>query len=471
MPRKKIKNPVTLFYPNKLSVRDLRLEVVNYYQSGNHSGNYKGNTKERDYYLFFHMLVEPYLCLHPVDSKYIQIHSDIIQDVFGRDYPKVISALVKHAYILVDDYSSEYLGICKSYAVHPRLMDETQPLLTVDIEYDTVLNNKLDRIGNVNLTKVSDTLSQEMLDEGRQHVKAMTSQLILVPSKEALAYVQAQYEAEGNPNPPHAYFHHFNYNPMRGGCIDKFGKRMHSLITKMPKVIRACLRFKSAPDMPTKEGDFVNSQPYFLSVINSALIALFAPECYSAIPVYERYRGEDDFVEFAQLCSTGKIYEEFIRLYRETYNESYGSDDDEARNITKTLIYSAFFSDYEQTEKGLGAKSSRTDFSQVKKNFFQLFKTEFESVYLLFAELKSLYWSFTVNSKGERKQYANNCLLAQRVESGIMYERVIPNLLAHGITDVVTVHDCIIVKECDIIAAKAVMTDTFSQLNLSPKIK
>lgn len=470
MPRKKIKKPVTLFYPNELSVRELRLEVVNYYRSENHSGGYLGKTKERDYYLFFHILVERYLRLEACDSKYIQIHSDIVQDVFGRDYAKVISALAANKYILVDEYYCELFGICRSYAIHPRLMTESKPLLAVEIEFDTVLHNKLDRIGHVNLTKPFDAQSQEMFDDGREHVIAMTSQLMLVPSEEALAYVQACYEAEGNPNSPYAYFHHFNYNPMRGGGVDKFGKRVHSIITRMPKIIRACLRFKSAPDMPTKEADFVNSQPYFLSVIDSTLIGLFAPECYSAIPIYERYRGEDEFVKFAQLCSTGWIYEEFISLYRKTYNESYGSDDDEARNITKTLIYSAFFSDYEQTEKGLGAKSSRTDSSRIKKNFFQLFKTAFEPVYRLFVELKALYWSFTVNSKGERKQFANNCLLAQRVESGIMYERVIPNLLAHGITDVVTIHDCIIVKECDTIAAKEVMTETFAQLSLSPKI-
>ncbi|GAB3572940.1 hypothetical protein GCM10027345_04940 [Hymenobacter daeguensis] len=349
-------------------------------------------------------------------------------------------------------------------------MDESKPVLVFNSEYDTVLHNKLERIGTLNLTKPADKDNPTPLDEGRQHIIAMTHQLLLKPDAAATAYVQAQYDATGNVNSPAAYFHHWNTNPMRGCCMDKFGRRMHSDITNMVKVLRRCLRFKSAPDVPTVERDIVNAQPFFLSVIDANLINQFAPECASAVPVYVKYRAKPDYIEFAELCTAGQIYESFIERYYKRYNERYGTNDEDARDITKGLVYWMFFGDYKLILKGLET-DSRTELTHIKKQFFRMFTVEFESVYRLFTELKSLYWSMTVNKRGIYKQYANNCLLAQRIESAIMYERVIPDLLSYDITDVLTVHDCVIVKETDAAAVTAVMMQSFEEMNLKPRIE
>ncbi|MBD2716183.1 hypothetical protein KBK19_14165 [Microvirga sp. STR05] len=316
-------------------------------------------------------------------NKYIQIHSSIVQDVLGRDYCKIIKALVKGEYILCNEYSSEYLGICKSFAIHPRLMDVSKPVLRIDFNYDTVLHNKLERIGTLNLTKPADKDNPTPLDEGRQHIIAMTNQLILVPDAEATAYVQALYDESGNTNSPAAYFHHWNTNPMRQPHMDLFGRRMHSNITNMPKVLRRCLRFKSAPEVPTVEKDIVNAQPFFLSVINANLINLFAPECSSAVAVYAKYRAKPDYVEFTELCSSGWIYESFIERYYKVYGERYGSTDKETRQITKGLIYTIFFGDYSLIMEGLKA-TSRAKLTELKKKFFILFTLEFKSVYEIF---------------------------------------------------------------------------------------
>jgi len=135
------------------------------------------------------------------------------------------------------------------------------------------------------------------------------------------------------------------------------------------------------------------------------------------------------------------------------------------------MVYSSFFSDYDQKETALG-QNSRTKRKLTEKKFYQMFKEVFPSVYSLFKAIKSLSWDETINKKGERKQYANNCLLAQRLESSIIYDVIADSLIhSYGLTEIVTVHDCFIVKETDAVCIKNIVLDEFCNLGLNPVVK
>ncbi len=345
-------------------------------------------------------------------------------------------------------------------------MDESKPLLTVIFKKSAVLHKKIKRIARTNLSKCVD----DAIGIGRQHVIDMTAELVLQPDREALNYVDNCFSSTSNPNTAEMYFHYWNTNPLKGCGVDAFGKRVHSVVTNMPKVLRRCLRFIDDPTMPVAELDIVNSQPFFLSVLSAVLVDTFVPECAAAVAICRRYEANADYIWFRKLCGNGLIYEELSKQYENRYGCSYGVADNDAREVTKGLVYGVFFSDYSKAVNGLN-RVSYTEHSKLKKNFFRLFMDIFPSVYSSFKEIKSLYWSFTVNRQGVHKQYANNCLLAQRLESAIMFDCLLPALLDRGINCVVTVHDCCIIRRADVAAVKRVMLDTFQSLGLHPEIK
>lgn len=131
---------------------------------------------------------------------------------------------------------------------------------------------------------------------------------------------------------------------------------------------------------------------------------------------------------------------------------------------------SALFGDYDLKDSTV--IEELTDELVIKKmHFFLIFKEQFKSIYELFKEIKSFSWACTVNKDGERKQYANNCLLAQRLESGVMFRHIVQAVIDHDISEVVTVHDCLIVRVDQYDIVKAIADNEFQNLKLNPKFK
>lgn len=454
MPRK-IKTPIetTLFYPNLIEVNKLQADVMN---------EYRGKIAPINFYLFFNILAEPYLNLKDVNKTgYIQIHSDVLRCIFRDYYTDVLADLVKAQYIEENQSYSTAYHYCKSYRIHPKRIDKTAPFKFVRQVADQYFQSKLSTLKRVNLCR-------ERLDNARQHVIDQTHQMILVPDAEALAYVADQYANDNNANPPEFYFEYFNNCPLKRTGIDRFGNRVHSVITNMPKVLRRCLRFITNPLVPVRELDVVNSQPFFLSAVTSALIAQFVPDAAQAVPIFEKYETCDNFITFKNLCRDGRIYEHLQAAYELDYGTICEGDSKAQRDFTKRLTYGVLFGDYELKDNTLD-KVCKTWLAQVKNDFYRTYKKEFPIVYDLFKEIKALHMACTVNKAGERKQYANNCLIAQRLESGVIYSHIVQACIDQGYTELVTVHDCVIVRADEYDQIKAIALHEFQQLNLNPK--
>lgn len=455
MPRKKKpQTEIILFYPNLLEVNQLQYDVMN---------EYRGKIAAANFFLFFSILSEPYLEFNSSsETDYLQIHSNVLRCIFRDNYTDVIADLVKHGYIQENTAYSTAYHYCKSYRIHPQRIDVSAPFKFVKQAVDQYFKSKLSTLKRINLCV-------ERTDEARQHVIDQTNNLMLVQNDEALAYVAEQYANNNNPNPPEFYFDYFNSCPLKRTGIDRFGNRMHSVITNMPKVLRRCLRFITKPSVNVVEIDIVNSQPFFLSSVTSQLIAQFVPDAKEAISVFKKYEHAANFIEFRDLCRDGRIYEYLLAAYELNYGAICEGGTKAKRDFTKRLTYGVLFGDYELKDSTLN-KVCKTWLAQVKNDFYRVYKTTFPAVYSLFKEVKALQMECTVNKAGERKQYANNCLIAQRLESGVIYSHIVQACVDNGFTELVTVHDCLIVRADEYEQIKVIALNEFKQLNLNPKL-
>lgn len=453
MPRKTIpKQTIKFYYPNRIKVNDFKYQVLN---------EYRGKIKAANFFLFFHLLSEPYLQLSENKEEFIQIHSDVLRCIFRDNYKQIINELKSSNYIQVNNYFAESLHHCKSYRINPELVDLSNPFAYTEEEIDKNFISKLQTLKTINLSSIE-------VDEARQHIINQTANLSLLPDAEAMQYVANEYSRMNNMNPPETYFEYFNNYPLKKVGVDRFGNRLHSVITNMPKVLRKCLRFNTAPTVPVVEIDIVNSQPFFLSAVTSQLIARFVPDATAAIPIFEKYEHCADVIKFRNLCRDGKIYEYLQTAYEIDFGSICEGSSKQKRDYTKKLTYSVLFGDYSMMDANL-SKNGRSELSKIKNRFYRKYKEEFEHVYSLFKEVKALQMTCTVNNKGERKQYANNCLIAQRLESGVMYSHIVQACINEGYTEIVTVHDCLIVRVDEYDKIKSLSLHEFQQLNLNPK--
>ncbi|WP_210517118.1 hypothetical protein [Hymenobacter terricola] len=475
MPRKPTpKQTTTLFYPASFKLNELRDKVTSKYAS---------TVKEINYFFFFNLLLEEYFTLSSKPGQYIQVHSDIIRCIFRDEYKQILKDLADTEYIQIYDGHSDVLGICISYRIHPKRIDLSAPFAFVEEEYNKYFARKLNTLKTLNLGERKSrrpTAKQEIanavanyesvINTGYLHVMEQTQNLMLVPDADALAYVVKEYARLGNCNPPETYFNYFNNSPLKRVGIDKFGNRLQSVVTNMAKVIRRCLRFKTSPLIRNREIDIVNSQPFYLSSVTGDLIRQFVPDASEAIPVYERYENDSNFLEFKELAREGTIYERLQADYEKQYGAICDGDDKEKRDFTKKLTMSALFGDYDLKDSTV-IEELTNELVIKKMQFFLIFKEQFQSIYELFKEIKSFRWNCTVNRDGERKQYANNCLVAQRLESGVMFKHIVQAVIDHDITEVITIHDCLLVREDQYDIVKAISDSEFQNLNLNPKFK
>lgn len=89
----------------------------------------------------------------------------------------------------------------------------------------------------------------------------------------------------------------------------------------------------------------------------------------------------------------------------------------------------------------------------------------------MFRQIKTLRWNFPRGQQpGETKTkyYANNALLAQRLEANIVFGVVIKALADAKITRIHTIHDACAVREQDAPKARKVIIKAFKSIGLNP---
>jgi len=459
---------------------------------------------------------------------YTQIHSDTLQTIFDDNYAKVMNLLLGANLLEVfqaDPLTSEYhergyysktAKIARSYRIPARLRSPDKLFCRALInapkgKRKTVIFNKLDRLNNVT------TAPAKLADNYRQLVMANMKKLVLVDNPETRAIIAALSEKKGiqyDDALGDAVIAKFNDSLLGEPTICHFAGRLHGKILTIVKALRAILRYEDYLDSAFVEIDLVASQPWFLSIVSPALIKKFVPECADAIPFFKAAAAEDDVILFKKLCGDARlgkgIYDELARLWNATYQDTF------SRDQAKAICYRAFFSDYERKEKSSiaererklrywtkrAAKAQRTADvelllgnpgkivqakakkaqAQLKlahsklftQKCYELFRDKFPGMWKLFQQIKTLCWDFERGQKpGENKikYYANNALLAQRLEANIVFGVVVKALVDAKITHLHTIHDAFVVRVQDEAKARKVIKRAFKSIGLSPNFK
>ncbi len=171
---------------------------------------------------------------------------------------------------------------------------------------------------------------------------------------------------------------------------DKFGNRLHTEFTSMPKVFRKFICTTSGEELV--EIDISNSQPH---IIGQSL----------------KIRGLKVDLKFLEDTKTGVIYDKIQKLM------GYSYDRDQTK---KQLFMCVFFTKDTKTRK----------YSKIGKAFRKLYPKTFKT--------------FQKITKKDGKEL---CRMAQRLESAIFIEDVYKKLLEEGIP-CLTIHDsCIVPKQ------------------------
>ena len=481
---KKVANILHLYYPPFLRDEEVGAAL----------GNLDSPAMRLNVKLFYTYLNKVHYQVYNQDSTaWVGVHKDVRRSLLGNDYVEVVKRLVSWdllelRYFNVDGrffpegycrYGAD--GANKSYCAPLHLIKKDQPWRHEECELTPRLRQKLNSVAG---------RGKATMEEYRALTAANMKLMMLVDTPECRAAIDA-FHAQFNHRPTAAqYLDLFNNFPFAEPVADDFGARLHHEVVRLPKSLRPFLRFRDHQDQEVVEVDLVASQPSFLANITPKLIEQYAPECAEAIPYFEKYSQDETYKAYQQHCFEGTIYEHL----RDEFNKRYGSSlvAPVTRDDAKNIYYNAAFSNYKFKEKADNpaslaktearlakhlaafnlegaAKASATLF---KKRSYTMFKELFPALHQLFADLKDLNWDFNPSKdKGKTKKFTNNCLLAQRVESGIVYLNLVKSLVNAGIERFTTTHDSLNVMKCDEKLARRVVKVALKQARLKMQLK
>ncbi|MBC6605368.1 hypothetical protein H8B13_00910 [Hymenobacter sp. BT188] len=421
-------------------------------------------------------------------ADYRQVHSDVVRSFLGNSYTKCLDILLERGYLerlAVSEHTGEVkekgaytppiygmTGKSKQFRIPAALLGEDKKYKIIQQRLGKADQNKFAAIEN-RVTAITETY--------RLYVREQMKTMVLLDSPESRQAVDSLGLEGRVREPAENFLELFNYSPFNEVPIDLFGHRVHSRVVNLPRLLRPYLRFPD-DDSPLVEIDLVNSQPAILASITPALIKRFAPECKAAIPLFKAVQGDENYQRYQQLCFDKTIYETLQKSFNETYGEHLRKP--LTRDDAKDVFYAGSFSDYEYLETETLAHLSGElhevlqfdqDEQAIQKceerlhglRCYLIFKKEFPAVHSLFRQLKALDWS-AIN-RGE--PHSNNCLLAQRIESNLIYTVLVKSVLEAGISQVVTIHDALLVRRQDEKRARALVEQELRKLNLKLKLK
>jgi hypothetical protein len=391
-------------------------------------------------------------------SKWVYINKFERRSLLGDKYIKITKMLVDAKFLIEDPkwiYNESGIGNeTKKYALPKWMLKGEKMFKQVKISKQQVIQNMIAKFNALRYNKSG----QEVW---RKEMIKSSYRILLHNTDESRKAVQAHLDKVNNSNRRFKLklnatdvIDIFNNCALDQSNIDLFGKRVHTKTTNLSKTIREFLYFENRPNETLKCVDIVNSQPVFMSIATPATIKQFTPELKEAEPIVSKYQNHPDVVAFKQQCADGTIYES-IMAYFLTKNILL------TRDQAKPIAYTGFFGNYLPYELGKLK-------SEHKKLAYQFLKVEYNGMYKMFKAMKMGQWA--ENNGKKKKTYANNCMLAQRLESQIFYTVIVPAVWDAGYRDFSTIHDSIIAPEKDCAGIKAVMMAEFKKLNIKLKL-
>ena len=475
--KKKFERDYYLFLPPLLSLNELSIQMTG--KRAQHA--FTTRCALLYTYLFKNML-------HYQDQnteRWVEISRRSLRTMLGTKYCQVVDDLIKFDYLerlecngegVVHKHNRSHYwncagkpGACKKYRIPTRLLSPSKLFSVSKQPVTTMLTNKI--------TALNAPVGAEV-EKYREMALFNMGDVILLDTPACRAMLDELYAELSITLTTDDYLEFFNNYVFQPFIVCDFGHRAHHRVVRVHHRLRQFLRFRDALKMPLVELDFVASQPTLLANITPVLIKRYAPECTQALPLFAKYEPEQDYKDYQQLCFDGLIYEHLCDKFNARYTTSITRDD------AKNICYIAFFSNYEYRDnaKPQGVTEDRlhralltgsdTQVAEIretlfKKRSYELFKELFPSVHALFFAIKKLDWS----SFNPGDMHSNNCLLAQRVESGLIYTRFVKALVAGGITRFTTTHDAINVQAPDEEKARRIIEQEVRKTGLKLNLK
>ena len=385
-------------------------------------------------------------------------------DADGVYYPE--------GYYVAPDENAGIVGRCKSFRIPAQLTIEGRKYQW----YEMVLTKtELNRIANIQQSRI------QYEETYRDYIRGNMENIVLVDSAGSRQAITQLYAAKSVRVDADRFLDMWNNQVFHDVTTDAFGRRVHGPITSAPRELRPFMRFNTDLDSPLVEIDFVASQPSLLASITPKVIMKFAPECASAIPLFRDIEGDANWELYKATCLDTRPGHGIYEFLAQAFEAEYGVP--MTRDQGKDIYYRACFSNYkflatlnvENAEIELdyqminGGEKQR---EEAASNLFTLrsyhvFKKAFPRVHRLFKDLKNLTWKI----EGQGKPHSNNCLLAQRVESGLVYTGLVKALKENGIEKMVTIHDAIFLRVQDEARARKIIQKELDRLKLNLKLK
>jgi hypothetical protein len=377
--------------------------------------------------------------------------------LLGEKYKEIIQRLVNAGLLEENPKWRFNLGgnnnHTKAYALPKWMINGDKIYRLIKVSNRKSIQNMLARFNNLRVSSSSNTIWRDVMI-------ATSHKMLLHDTPECCIEVQKHidkinYKSKFKLNiSAKELIEIFNSCPLDQSIIDLFGYRVHTKITNLPKKLRTFLYFDERADEELGCVDVVNSQPVFMSIATPTVVQKFTPELTEATGIVAKYQSNTDVISFREICANGLIYER-IQEYFLNHGETI------TRDQAKPICYTAFFGNYNFFELGRLKK-------KCKVLAYEFLKTEYAGMYQFFKELKMNKWC--ENSFGKQKQHANNCMLAQRLESSIFYTIIVPAIWEAGYRDFSTIHDSIIAPVSDLDAIREIMLKEFEKLNISLKL-
>lgn len=478
--RKVVKKSIRLYIPRLVSLNDISIALT---------GSRENAKVKVNVALLYTLLIKNLLGANQKDiMAWTQVSRKDLRTILGADYSKQVALLVTNNLLEVllhnEDgvvrkdgngyyWKNESGGECKKYRIPAHLYEDGRYYSIAELQLDKAVKNKVDQLNSG---------GNDYNEEYRNLVIANMNNVVIMDNEESRAVLAQLYATRKLLLTPADYIEMFNHLPIKPPAVCDFGHRAHHRVVRQNKVLRPYQRFSDDLASELVEIDFVASQPAILANITPKLVKLFAPECNDVIPIFTKYAGDSNYQQFQQLCFDGAIYE----YLRDEFNSQYaGQVDPIDRDAAKKIFYVAAFSNYNANEAskytpsyyqqqfrnllmfdGTECEIEAVVETLFKKQAYDLFKNRFPAAWALFDEIKQLRWDFNPG-----QQHSNNCLLAQRIESGIIYTRMIKALCEAGIKRMTTTHDSINVKADNEPRARKIIEKEINKLGLKIKLK
>lgn len=266
---------------------------------------------------------------------------------------------------------------------------------------------------------------------------------------------------------PEQFISMFNDNELVIPKCDKYGNRLHTKVSSLPKTLRKHLYIEGFEKLKLASVDFKNSQPFIFGHLNYKLLGKHIPDCHQAIEILKRHLFKSDFKHYSMLTQEGKLYEDFVENINNEFNSSVTRD--EAKKMFMYVLYCNYFaaeklikSDKLKFEPVVMFNSKGEGTDEFKAQCYYVFKKYYPSVHQCITEMKKLNWRSLSTSKSIH--YSQNCLLSQKYESALVYREISPSLIENKHYYYTTVHDSFICFAKDAKSIERLITDKFKAI-------